>query len=128
MAYFHNFTERHNSQVAEQGTGNCVYFVLVDDGGTILGRFNLYEIHDGTVNVGYRVAENVVDRGVGTASVRELCQIAATKYGLQNLSAAVTLENIASQRVLAKNGFVPDGPAKPGDRAGTLYRRTLSED
>ena len=126
--YFHNFTERHNAQVAEQETKTCIYFVLVDDEGTILGRFNLYEIHDGTANVGYRVAESVASRGVGAASVRELCQIAATKYGLQSLSAAVTLENIASQRVLAKNGFVPDGPGEPGGRAGTWYRRTLSED
>lgn len=126
--YFQNFAELYNAQVAEQETGTCMYFVLVDDDGTILGRFNLYEIHDGTANVGYRVAENVAGRGVGTETVRELCQIAATNYGLQSLSAAVTLENIASQRVLAKNEFVPDSPAEPGGRAGTWYRRNLSED
>ena len=125
--YFHTFAELHYAQVAEQESGACLYFVLVDEDGTILGRFNLYEIHDGTANVGYRVAENVAGRGVGTATLRELCRIAATTYGLQSLSAAVAVENIASQRVLAKNGFVPDGPAELAGHAGTWYRRTLSE-
>ncbi|NNN07895.1 MAG: GNAT family N-acetyltransferase [Acidimicrobiaceae bacterium] len=45
--------------------------------------------------------------------MQELCQLAARKYGLQKLSAAVAIENIASRKVLAKSGFIPDGPRSP---------------
>jgi ribosomal-protein-alanine N-acetyltransferase len=125
--YFLNFTEQHNAQIAEQETGSCVYHVLVDDDGAILGRFNLYEVHDGTAVVGYRIAESVAGRGVATAFVHELCQLAATKNDLQILSAAVSDENIASKKVLTSNGFVAVGSAEPGGHAGTLYRRILTE-
>jgi ribosomal-protein-alanine N-acetyltransferase len=126
--YFVNFTDQHNAQLSEQENGSCIYHVLVDDEGTILGRFNLYEIHDGTANVGYRVAKNVAGRGVATATLQELCPLAAAQYGLQRLRAAVTHDNIASQKVLSKSEFVPDGPAEPGGRAGTWYQRVLADD
>lgn len=126
--YFQHFTEQHNSEIAEQETGTCIYHVLVDADGRILGRFNLYEIHDGTAIIGYRIAKNAAGRGVATTTVQRLCELAATQYGLRRLRAATTHENIASQKVLAKSGFVPDGPAEPGGRAGTWYLRILSDD
>jgi len=125
--YFANFAEQHNAQVVEQDSGSCIYHVLVNDDGTVLGRFNLFEIHGATANVGYRVAREVTGRGVATEAVQELCRLALTDYGLQRLRAAVTHENIASQKVLAKTGFVPDGPAEPGGRPGTWYQRVLSD-
>lgn len=125
--YFRTFTEQHSTQRDQQEVGMGIFHVLVDDDGTILGRFNLYEIHDGTANVGYRVAKNSAGHGVASATLRELCQLAATKYGLRRLSAAVSHENIASQKVLVNTGFIPDGPAKSGGRAGTWFRRILSD-
>ena len=125
--YFQNFTEQHNAEVAEQETGTCIFHVLVDVDGTIHGRFNLYEIHDGAAIIGYRVAKNAAGRGIATATVQQLCQLATAQYGLQRLRAATTHENIASQKVLAKSGFVPDGPAEPGGRAGTWYLRILTD-
>jgi ribosomal-protein-alanine N-acetyltransferase len=44
------------------------------------------------------------------------------------LRAATTYDNVASQKVLAKAGFVPVGPAKPGGRPGTWYQRDLAAD
>ncbi len=66
--YFHNFSRQHNVQAAEQETGTCIYHVLADDDDTIFGRFNPYEIHDGSANVGYRIAHKVAGRGIATAS------------------------------------------------------------
>jgi ribosomal-protein-alanine N-acetyltransferase len=94
----------------------------------VLGRFNLYDVADGTARVGYRVAERVAGRGVATAAVRELCVLAG-KLGLQTLTAATSHENAASARVLLKAGFVPIGPADPcelGGNQGTRYRRDLT--
>ncbi len=79
--------------------------------------------------LGYRVAEQVAGRGVATATVREMCRLAATQHGLHTLRAATAHQNVASQRVLTKAGFVPVGPADPahlGGKPGTWYRRDLS--
>ncbi|MBW4079368.1 MAG: GNAT family N-acetyltransferase [Acidobacteria bacterium] len=126
--YFSNFDQEHSAQLAEHESGSCAYHVLVDEDGAIRGRFNLYEIHDGAANVGYRVAKDVAGRGVATAAVNELCQIAVEQYGVQRLRATVTHGNVASQKVLTRNGFIPDGPAEPGGRPGTWYLRTLGEE
>jgi RimJ/RimL family protein N-acetyltransferase len=45
------------------------------------------------------------------------------RYGLHMLKAATTHDNMASQKVLAKNGLVPIGPAELSDKPGTWYER-----
>jgi ribosomal-protein-alanine N-acetyltransferase len=74
------------------------------------------------------VVEDVAGHGVATATVRELCEVAATQHGLRTLRAATTYDNVASQRVLTKAGFVPDGPAEPGGKAGLGFRLDRSAD
>jgi [ribosomal protein S5]-alanine N-acetyltransferase len=127
--FYDQFTDRHRASLAEQEAGLCAFYVLVADDGSVLGRFNLYDVGDGTANLGYRVAQHVAGRGVATAAVRELCGLAAARHGLRTLRAATSLENAASQRVLAKAGFVPVGPADPADlggKPGTWYQRDLT--
>lgn len=126
--FFSQFTERFKSLLAEQEAGICACHVLVGDDGTILGRFNLYRFQDGTAELGYRVAQPVAGRGVATSTVRELCRLAPTQYGLRALRAATTHDNVASQKVLTKAGFVPVGPAEPGGRPGLWYQRDLAAD
>jgi [ribosomal protein S5]-alanine N-acetyltransferase len=124
--YFDRFSERHDELLALQEAGSGAFYVLVGEDGSVLGRFNLYEMRDGTADLGYRVARGVAGRGVATYAVRELCGLAASRYGLATLRAAVSHENVASQKVLAKNRFVPVGPAEIGGRAGTWYQRDLT--
>jgi RimJ/RimL family protein N-acetyltransferase len=116
--YFDQFAERHQALLAEQDEGTGAYYVLVDDEGAVLGRFNLYFTGKSTANVGYRVAQQVVGRGVATATVRELIGLAATRHRLHTLRAATSNENVASAKVLTKAGFVPTGPTDPGDIGG----------
>ena len=126
--FFDQFTEWHIALLVEQEAGLCACYVLVGDDGSVLGRFNLYDIRDGTAVLGYRVAERVAGRGVATAAVRELCRLAA-QHGLRTLKAATSHDNVASQRVLAKSGFRPAGPADPADiggKQGTWYQRELA--
>ena len=102
--------------------------MLVAEDGSVLGRFNLYDFEDGTAELGYRVAQHVAGRGVATATVRELCGLAAARHGLRTLRAATSRENAASRKVLTKAGFVPAGPADPADlggKPGTWYQRDL---
>jgi ribosomal-protein-alanine N-acetyltransferase len=127
--FYEQFTEQHHAMLAEQEAGTCAFHVLVGDDGSILGRFNLFGIEDGTAELGYRVARHVAGRGVATATVRDLCRLAAAQYGLRMLRAATSYGNIASQKVLTKAGFVPVGPADPahlGGKPGTWYQRDLA--
>ncbi len=124
--FYDQFTAQHGAMLAEQDAGICAYHVLVGEDGSVLGRFNLYNIEDGTAEVGYRVAEQVAGRGVATATLRELCRLAAAQYRLRTLRAAVSHENVASQKVLINAGFVPDGPANPGGKPGTWYQLDLA--
>ncbi len=125
--FFDQFTKRHGALLAEQEDGISAFYVLID-GGSVLGRFNLYDIKDATAKLGYRVAERVANRGMATATVRQVCGSARAQYGLRALTAATSSENVASQKVLTKAGFVPVGAAEPSDiggKQGTLYRRDL---
>ncbi|MGW2770240.1 GNAT family N-acetyltransferase [Streptomyces sp. NPDC001275] len=126
--FFDQFTDRYNASLAEQEDGSCAFYVLVAEDGSVLGRFNLYDLEDGTARLGYRVAQQVAGRGVATATVGELCQLAAARHGLRTLRAATSHDNVASQKVLTKAGFGPVGPAAPADlggQSGTWYQRDL---
>jgi ribosomal-protein-alanine N-acetyltransferase len=127
--FFDQFTDQHSALLAEQEAGIGAFYVLVAEDGSVLGRFNLYRFEDGTAELGYRVAQHVAGRGVATATVRELCGLAAARHGLRTLKAATSRENAASQKVLTKAGFVPVGPADPahlGGKPGTWYQRDLA--
>lgn len=127
--YFDTFTDRHNSMLSEQTAGLGAFYVLVDEDGSVLGRFNLYDLREGTANVGYRVAQHVAGRGVATATLQRLCRLAADRHGLHRLRAATSDRNVASQRVLVRAGFVPVGPADPahlGGKTGTCYQLDLA--
>ncbi|MEV0908971.1 GNAT family N-acetyltransferase [Streptomyces hokutonensis] len=128
--YFERFSDGYEALLAEQEAGVCAFHVLVDEDGSVLGRFNLFDlVEGGSADLGYRVAQHVTGRGVATAAVGELCRLAATRHGLRTLRAATSDANIASQKVLAKAGFVPVGralPAEIGGKQGTWYERTLT--
>jgi RimJ/RimL family protein N-acetyltransferase len=127
--FFSQFAERYGALLAEQEAGAGAFYVLVAEDGSVLGRFNLKLAGDGTAELGYRVAQHVAGRGVATATVRELCQLAAARHRLGTLRAATSHDNTASQKVLAKAGFVPVGPADPahiGGKQGTWYQRDLT--
>jgi [ribosomal protein S5]-alanine N-acetyltransferase len=128
--FFDEFAERHSALLADQEAGLGAYYVLVAEDGSVMGRFNLYRFENGTAELGYRVAQRAAGRGVATATVQELCQLAAERHGVRTLRAAASDANAASRRVLVKAGFVPAGPADPADiggKPGTWYQRHLAD-
>ena len=128
--YFEKFADRHHALLAEQEAGIGAYYVLVDEDGAVLGRFNLVFVGDGVGQLGYRVAQHVTGRGVASATVRDLCSFAASRHGLRTLRAATSHLNVASQRVLLKAGFIEVGPAEPSDiggEQGSWYQRDVGQ-
>jgi RimJ/RimL family protein N-acetyltransferase len=130
-AFFEQFTERLDARLAEQQAGEAAYHVLVADDGSVLGRFNLLFVGEQTADLGFRVAQHATGGGLATATVRQLCRLAPSRFDLRRIRAACSLQNTASRTVLTKAGFVPVGPADPADiggKEGTRFERLLVEE
>jgi ribosomal-protein-alanine N-acetyltransferase len=123
--FYEHFAELYRTLLAEQAAGTSFGHVLVDDAGAVVGRFNLYEVSDGTAEAGYRVARRVSGRGVATLGLTSMCALARDEYGLRTLSATTSKANVASQRVLAKAGFVVVGEADVAGQKGLRYELVL---
>jgi ribosomal-protein-alanine N-acetyltransferase len=97
---------------------------LVLDDGKIIGRANLKDIDSvqGTTEVGYRIAEAYVGRGVATQALHYLMTLAYDEWKLTRVLAFATTENPASRRVLEKAGFVFRGMA---DEKAEVNQRLL---
>ncbi len=126
--FYESFPEHHDALLAEQDAGNCVFYVLAERDGSIVGRFNLYDLEDGAARVGYRVAERVAGRGVASRALRELCRKAADDHGLRTLSAESSTANVASQRVLEKAGFTVAGDCVVAGKPGLKFTLTLADE
>ncbi|MFI5489395.1 GNAT family N-acetyltransferase [Micromonospora echinaurantiaca] len=124
--YFTGFAARHAALLAEQATGRCHFHVLVDDDGSVIGRFNLVDVANGEAELGYRVAERVAGRGVATEGVRRVCELARDEYGLRRLVADTTLDNAGSRAVLRRTGFTPVGEVLLDGRPGLRHVRELT--
>ena len=59
--------------------------------------------------IGYMILTPWWSQGIGTESVRQICEIAFRELELQQIIGNVFPENVASARVLEKNGFQLDG-------------------
>jgi ribosomal-protein-alanine N-acetyltransferase len=124
-AYFTDFATRLGARLDEQAAGLCHFHVLVDSSGAIVGRVNLVDVADQSAELGFRIAESAAGAGLATAAVRQMCDRAATHYGLTALRAAATLDNTGSRTVLTRTGFTETGPTVLDGRPGLLYIRKL---
>jgi [ribosomal protein S5]-alanine N-acetyltransferase len=96
----------------EQGT--TLPRVILGDTGEVVGRITLNGIVRGPLlscSVGYWVGAAENGRGLATTALREMIAVAFSELGLHRIQAETLLHNGASQRVLARNGFVRIGMA-----------------
>ncbi|MFD8734013.1 GNAT family N-acetyltransferase [Streptomyces sp. NPDC059618] len=63
-------------------------------------------------DLGYWLDRRYTGRGLATAAVRRVCELAETEFGLHRLEAATALHNTASQQVLVRCGFRRIGVAR----------------
>ncbi|MCG1023599.1 GNAT family N-acetyltransferase [Sutcliffiella horikoshii] len=100
------FQERHEALLAEHTKGQSYYFLIKDATGAILGRMNLVDIdHVKKLgHVGYRVGKDHTGKGIANKALRLLLQMMKNQ-GVNQIIAKTTTYNIASQKVLERNGF-----------------------
>jgi ribosomal-protein-alanine N-acetyltransferase len=94
--------------------GNALPSVILDHTGAVVGRITLNGIVRGafqSCSVGYWLSAAAAGRGLATAALRETIALAFGELGLHRIQAETLLSNVASQRVLDRNGFVRIGMA-----------------
>jgi len=111
-AYFDEFTTRYRGLIDEIAGGTVLMYLIRDASGRLIGRVNLVDIADGIAELGYRIGEQWGGRGHATAAVH-LVLAAAADHGLTRVTAKVTSNNLASQRVLERTGFVRQPSGTP---------------
>lgn len=102
---------REALDLSERGLG-CVHVIL--DEGRVVGRAALSGVVRGALQscaLSYWVAEAHNGRGLASAAVAEMLDVAFTDLGLHRFQAETLLHNTASQRVLERNGFTRFGTA-----------------
>ncbi|GAB3538402.1 hypothetical protein GCM10027403_24740 [Arthrobacter tecti] len=116
--------------------GTMVPLVILNHSGAIVGRLNINGIVRGafqSASLGYWVSEQASGAGFATSAVAEAIDHARLELNLHRLQAETLTHNIASQRVLKRNGFVRYGFApKYLQIAGewqdhVLYQRILED-
>jgi ribosomal-protein-alanine N-acetyltransferase len=105
---------RLDDLIQRQASGTVLAATMLRDG-RILGCATLDTIVRGALcsaSVGYWVDAREVKQGLAGAAVAALCRIADEELALHRLSASTSPTNLASQRVLVKNGFEEFGLAR----------------
>ena len=91
----------------EQENHDVYMHIIRDAQGVMVGRINLSVLGKDrkTAELGYRIGENVTNLGYASEAVKLVLEKAFTTYGLHRIIAGTATDNLASQRVLLKNGF-----------------------
>ena len=101
------FKEITRELLREQENHDVYMHLIRDAQGIMIGRINLSVLENNrkTAELGYRIGENVSNLGYASEAVKLVLEKAFTTYGFNRIIAGTAIGNLASQRVLLKNGF-----------------------
>ena len=101
------FKEITRELLTEQRNRDVYMHLIRDSQGMMVGGINLSVLESDrkTAELGYRIGENVRNLGYASEAVKLVLDKAFTTYGSNRIIAGTATDNLASQRVLLKNGF-----------------------
>ena len=101
------FKEITRELLTEQTNRDVYMHLLRDSQGAMVGRINLSVLENDqkTAELGYRIGENYTNLGYASEAVKLVLDKAFHTYGLNKIVAGTATDNLASKRVLLKNGF-----------------------
>ena len=85
--------------------GPLIYPALLKDG-TNIGYVQAVPLGDGVWEIGYHIGAKYTKRGYATEAVSAFLPVIMEKIGITKMAGVCLAENIASQKVLEKCGFV----------------------
>jgi RimJ/RimL family protein N-acetyltransferase len=101
-----------------------VYYFSIYSSGTLVGQILLHDIDlsSGTSLVAYHLfLPDYRGQGIGTRALRLLQEFVHTTLGLHQLIIITSRDNVASQRLAEKCGFVYSGPSREDPVTGLVY-------
>lgn len=118
--YTSNDADSWLKHVSEREGKDGIYRAILIDGSvagtaSISRRDGLHRIDS---DVGYFLLEPYWSKGIMTVVVGEMCKLAFDTMDIERISGLTFAENIASRRVLEKNGFLFEG----------IHRRAIIKD
>ena len=104
--YIPEMFRRNNVALLEEQARGESSFYLIKEGNSIIGRINLVDIdqQQRKADLGYRIGAEHSGKGIASKAVRLLLQTISWEK-IDRVDAKTTADNIASQKVLEKNGF-----------------------
>ena len=101
------FKEITRELLREQENHDVYMHLIRDAQGVMVGRINLSVLGKDrkTAELGYRIGEKYTNLGYASEAVKLVLEKAFTTYGFNRIIAGTAIGNLASQRVLLKNGF-----------------------
>ena len=101
------FKEITRELLREQENHDVYMHLIRDTQGVMVGRINLSVLENNrkTAELGYRIGENVSNLGYASEAVKLVLEKAFMTYDFNRIIAGTATGNLASQRVLLKNGF-----------------------
>lgn len=100
---YDSFVLAQNDTLQEQAEGDIAFYVIYQQD-KLVGRINLRDISSSSANLGYRICQSAVGKGIATLAVKRVIDI-APQIGIKRIHAVVLENNPASEKVLLKNGF-----------------------
>ncbi len=95
---------------------------MIVSGGEVVGLCSYKQPpKDGGVEIGYGVAAEHRGRGHAVRAVAAMLDYARADPAVGRVTAATAEANVASQRVLAHNGFVPTGTGDDPDDGNLIF-------
>ena len=116
--YTEKDAEEWLKMVSENEAVSGIYQAIVYDG-KLIGSISV-EKKDDDAEIGYMLLNEYANKGIATEAVKQICPIAFKVLSLEQITANVFQPNIASIRVLLKNGFkyksaIPNAVIKDGN-------------
>jgi UDP-2,4-diacetamido-2,4,6-trideoxy-beta-L-altropyranose hydrolase len=113
--------ETHLHWYANRLASDGTRFWLLEDAGTPVAQIRYDRNPEGTeAEISFSVARDHRGKGLGTEIVRQTCKRAVAELGVEQITALVFPENLASMRTFEKVGFIRSGLIEV--RGRTCYR------
>ena len=98
---------------AAEEYGEPINWAIRDPNENLIGGVGFDNLIKGhRAEIGYWLAKPYWGQGIMSMVVRKACEIAVTEWELARITAIVFQDNLASVRVLEKNGFAPEARLK----------------
>jgi len=104
--HFETFKVKNENLLEEQVQKLSYFYLIKNENGLIVGRINLVDIDKNQElgHIGYRVGGDHIGRGIANKALK-LLLTEMSNLGIKQIEAKTTTNNIASQKILEKNGF-----------------------